>query len=84
MGKTKENPEYDHVEIAHVIAERLEELAGTIQQSRELMNAQEAADFLRMPYSEFRKVAPVVPRHAISERRFIYRRSELLEWALSQ
>jgi hypothetical protein len=49
---------------------------------RELMNAEEAADFIRMSYSEFRKRAPEFPRYAISERRYVYWRPELLEWVL--
>lgn len=53
------------------------------EQGRELMNAREAAEFIRMPYQRFRQIAPLLPRYPISERRYVYRRSELLEWVLS-
>jgi hypothetical protein len=48
------------------------------------MNAKEAADFLRMPYSEFRRLAPHLPRHPVTERRYVYHRKELLEWVLTR
>jgi hypothetical protein len=40
------------------------------------MNAKEAADFLRMPYSEFRRLAPYLPRHRLTESRREDRRLE--------
>lgn len=46
------------------------------------MDAKEAADFLRISQSEFKRMAPRLPRHAVTERRFIYLRSELLAWLL--
>ena len=67
-----------------VLLERLEELVDYLRDSRELMNAKEAADFLRMPVGEFGRIAPTLPRHAISQRRYVYYRSELLEWVLSR
>ena len=39
-----------------------------------------AADFLRISESEFKRMAPGLPRHAVTERRYIYLRSELLAW----
>jgi hypothetical protein len=48
------------------------------------MNAEEAADFLRVPYDNFRKLAPTLPRHAVTERRYVYVRGELLEWLLKR
>lgn len=71
-------------QIAAVIAQRLEETAQAMRMSREVMNAKEAAEFLRMPESEFRRIAPALPRHAVTERRYVYYRGELLEWALSR
>lgn len=50
--------------------------------SREVMNAEEAADFLRMPYDSFRRIAADVPRHRVTERRYVYLRNELLEWLM--
>jgi hypothetical protein len=44
------------------------------------MDAKQAADFLRISESEFKRMAPGLPRHAVTERRFIYLRSELLTW----
>jgi hypothetical protein len=44
------------------------------------MNSEEAAEFLGLPYSSFREIAPNLPRHAITPARFGYLRRELLEW----
>ena len=57
---------------------------ASLHTSRELMNAKEAADFLRMPYSEFRRLAPYLPRHLVTERRYVYHRKELLDWVLTR
>jgi len=62
------------------LLESMELLAESLHTSRELMNAQEAADFLRISYPEFRRLAPYVPRHPVTERRYVYHRKELLEW----
>jgi hypothetical protein len=48
------------------------------------MDAKEAADFLRISESEFKRMAPGLPRHAVTERRYIYLRSELLTWLLGR
>ena len=48
--------------------------------TRDVMNAKEAAELLRMPESEFRRIAPDLPRHTVSERRYVYLHSELLDW----
>jgi len=37
-------------------------------------------EFLGLPYSSFREIAPNLPRHAITPARFGYLRRELLEW----
>jgi hypothetical protein len=66
------------------ILEKLERVAEVLAEDREVMNAKEAADFLRMPYSEFKSIAPSLPRHALSERRFVYTRKELLVWMLTR
>jgi len=66
------------------LMESIEEPTASLHTSRELMNAQEAADFLRMPYSEFRRLAPYLPRHPVTERRYVYHRRELLEWMLTR
>jgi len=72
--------------VSEVVAllERVEQLTESLHTSRELMNAKEAADFLRMPYSEFRRLAPYLPRHPVTERRYVYNRKELLEWVLTR
>ena len=44
------------------------------------MSSEEAAEFLGLPYSSFREIAPTLPRHAITPARFGYLRRELLEW----
>lgn len=44
------------------------------------MTSEEAAEFLGLPYSSFREIAPNLPRHAITPARFGYLRRELLAW----
>ena len=44
------------------------------------MNSEEAAEFLSLPYSSFREIAPSLPSHAITPARFGYLRRELLAW----
>jgi hypothetical protein len=44
------------------------------------MTSEEAAEFLGLPYSSFREIAPSLPRHAITPARFGYLRRELLAW----
>ena len=44
------------------------------------MTSEEAAEFLGLPYSSVREIAPDLPRHAITPARFGYLRRELLEW----
>ena len=44
------------------------------------LGSEEAAEFLGLPYSSFREIAPSLPRHAITPARFGYLRRELLEW----
>jgi hypothetical protein len=44
------------------------------------MTSAEAAEFLGLPYSSFREIAPSLPRHAITPARFGYLRRELLTW----
>ncbi len=53
---------------------------------REVMDAREAADFLRISYDLFKRMAGQgkLPRHAVTERNYVYLRSELLEWLRSR
>jgi hypothetical protein len=44
------------------------------------MDAKQAADFLRISESEFMRIALRLPRHVVTERRYIYLRSEMLAW----
>jgi len=67
-----------------VLLERVEQLAESLPTSRELMSAKEAAMFPRIPYSEFRRLAPYLPRYPVTERRYVYHRQELLEWVLNR
>ena len=48
------------------------------------MSSEEAAEFLGLPYSSFREIAPSLPRHAITPARFGYLRRELLAWGKEQ
>ena len=69
---------------AVALLEGIDQFAASLHTSRELMNARETAEFLRMPYSEFRRLAPYLPRHQVTERRYVYHRKELLEWVLTR
>lgn len=53
---------------------------------REVMDAREAADFLRISYDLFKRMAGQgrFPRHAVTERNYVYLRSELLGWIASR
>jgi hypothetical protein len=64
--------------VSEVVAllQRVEQFAEPLHKSRDLTNAKEAADFLRMPYSELRRLAPYLPRHRLTERRRGHRRLE--------
>lgn len=68
-------------------AELIEEIHRILEErngSREVMDAREAADFLRIPYQQFRHIAPTLPRFRTTERRYVYYRQELLNWLLSR
>ncbi len=58
------------------------EAASGTREVREVMNAEEAAEYLRIPYDSFRRIAPELPRHQVTKRRYVYFRSELSEWLL--
>lgn len=62
------------------LLERLQRLVKETEYEREVLDAKQAADFLRMPEAEFRRLAPSLPRHRISERRYVYLKRELLDW----
>jgi hypothetical protein len=53
-------------------------------QVREFMSAREAAEFLRIPYNHFRRLAPTLPRYAVTKHRYIYKHSDLLQWLESR
>ncbi len=38
-------------------------------EAREVMDAKEAAGFLRLPYSSFREIAPTLPRQTVTPQR---------------
>jgi hypothetical protein len=78
-------------EAARIAEERIramfpfaEQEPGAEDQARQIMNSEEAADFLRLPYSSFREIAPTLPRHVVTPQRFVYLRRELLEWLLER
>lgn len=62
------------------ILEKVERVAEALASGKEVMDAKEAAEFLRISESEFKRMAPRLPRHTVTERRYIYLRSELLAW----
>ncbi len=68
--------------LAAAVLEKVEDLVEDAARSREVMDAKEAAQFLRLSPSEFRKLAAagVIPRHPVNGKSYRYLRGELLEW----
>jgi hypothetical protein len=67
--------------LEELLADRLAAEATRSPYDREVMNAEEAADFLRLSPTAFRKLAPTLPRCQIYERSgYRYLRSDLLSW----
>ena len=50
------------------------------EQSREVMNARQAAAFLGMSYEGFKKLAPGLPRCKLSPGRYVYLKSDLVAY----
>ena len=71
-------------EAARIAEERIREMFSITEFDPDevlgFMTSEEAAEFLGLPYSSFREIAPDLPRHAITPARFGYLRRELLEW----
>jgi excisionase family DNA binding protein len=68
--------------LAAAVLEKVEDLVEDAARSREVMDAKEAAEFLRLSPSEFHKLvaAGVIPRHPVNGKSYRYLRGELLEW----
>ncbi len=71
-------------EAVRIAEERVRELVSMSEFDADevlgFMSSEEAAEFLGLPYSSFREIAPSLPRHAITPARFGYLRAELLAW----
>ena len=71
-------------EAARIAEERIREMFEITEFDPDevlgFMSSEEAAEFLGLPYSSFREIAPNLPRHAITPARFGYLRRELLGW----
>ena len=71
-------------EVARITRERIREMFEVTEfdpgEVLGFMTSEEAAEFLGLPYSSFREIAPSLPRHAITPARFGYLRRELLAW----
>ena len=66
--------------LEELLVERIAEGARS-PYDREVMNAEEAADFLRLSPTAFRRLAPALPRCQIYERSgYRYLMSDLLAW----
>ncbi len=71
--------------LEELLAKRIAAEAARSPCDREVMNAEEAADFLRLSPTAFRKLAPALPRYQIYERSgYRYLKSELLAWLQGQ
>lgn len=67
--------------LEELCAERIAAEAAQSPYDREVMNAEEAADFLRLSPTAFQTPAPALPRCQIYERSgYRYLRSDLLAW----
>ena len=75
-------------EVARLAEERIRAMFPFVEQepseAKEVMDSREAAEFLRLPYSSFREIAPTLPRHAVTPQRFVYVRRELLAWLIER
>jgi hypothetical protein len=71
-------------EAARIVEERIREIVSLSDLDPDelygFMNSEEAAEFLGLPYSSFREIAPSLPRHAITPARYGFLRRELLSW----
>jgi hypothetical protein len=71
-------------EAARIAEERVREMFEVTEFDPDevfgFMTSEEAAEFLSLPYSSFREIAPTLPRHAITPARYGYLRRELLAW----
>src|SRR5215213_5666481 len=71
--------------LAELRAEQIAAEAARAPYDREVMNAEEAADFLRLSPTAFRRLAPALPRCQIYERSgYRYLKSDLLAWLRGQ
>ena len=72
------------VEAGRIAEEHIREMFETTEfdpdEEHGFMGSEETAEFLGLPYSSFREIAPNLPRHAITPACFGYLRRELLEW----
>jgi hypothetical protein len=72
------------VEAVRIAEEHIREMFETTEfdpdEVHGFMGSEETAEFLGLPYSSFREIAPNLPRHAITPTCFGYLRRELLEW----
>lgn len=69
---------------AQAVKDAMKELALATQGEKDVFNAKEAAEFLRISYESFKRFAPEVDRIAISEHRYVYLREDLLAWLESR
>ncbi len=69
-------------EVTRIAEERIKEMFRVTEFNPDevfgFMSSEEAAEFLGLPYSSFREIAPSLPRHTITPARFGYLRRELL------
>ena len=70
--------------LEEAVLETVERILEEASRSKEILDSKEAAEFLRLPYSTFKRIAPSLPRHPVTEQRFVYHRGELVEWVLAR
>ncbi len=69
--------------IRTIIAEAVLDAAKRAEKSKEVMNAEEAREFLGLTENEFKKRRHLIPRREESERKSYYLREDLLEYLRS-
>lgn len=79
------HPVRDH-EQKPTIADAMMQLAGAVAVNRQWMTAEQAAEFLGINHSEFKRLAAAgeIPRHSVQGRCYRYNAHELTNWLLSR
>ena len=75
--------------MAATLAEAAESLARTIMDLHEMrdeewMDADQARAYLKRTPKQWERIAPILPRHYLTERGILYNRCEIDEWLMTR